>query len=82
MSNIDLVAKFLCEFFFQTKAFRLYFGPYISWQVDDQGHEFMQRYIPENGPYPGTAENPIIWPMLSNKLAQNQATTCTIIPLS
>ena len=28
MTDIDQVAKFLCEFIYQTKAFRCYIGPY------------------------------------------------------
>ena len=42
----------------------------------------MEGYIAEDGPYPGSIDNPIIWPMLSMKLQRNQTTTCTLVPLS
>ena len=103
MSLIDLVAKFFCEFIFQTKAFRLYLGPYtldsegspvyttypgdarpayINWTMDDDGNEYLEGYVAEDGPYPGSIDNPIIWPMLSMKLQRNQTRTCTLVPLS
>ena len=41
MSLIDLVAKFFCEFIFQTKAFRLYLGPYT---LDSKGSPVYTTY--------------------------------------
>ena len=42
----------------------------------------MEKYVAEDGSYTGDINNPIIWVMVSSKLAQKQTPTCTLTPLN